>query len=77
MSTFKTTHAFGFLMVAIIAAGLKSPASGATDRSDKLALPNWPEETIYRPECRIIQTDGSWLPCGPAERNWQHSGGHR
>jgi hypothetical protein len=20
-----------------------------------------------RPECRIIQSDGSWLPCGPVE----------
>jgi hypothetical protein len=76
MRTFETTHALGILMVVAIAAGLNSPASAAADRSGKFAPANWPEETIYRPECRIIQSDGSWLGCSPAERNW-HSGGHR
>ena len=76
MSAFKMTRTFGIMMVAIIAAGVTSAALAATDRSGKFAPANWPEETIYRPECWVIQTDGSWLVCGRAERDW-HSGHHR
>jgi hypothetical protein len=70
MSTFKMTRTFAIMMVAIIAAAVASPASAASDRSGKFGPANWPEETIYRPECRIVQADGTWLPCGPAEPNW-------
>ena len=72
MSTFKMTRTFGIMMVAIaiITAAVASHASAASDRSGKFGPANWPEETIYRPECRIVQADGSWLPCGPAERDW-------
>ncbi len=70
MSAFKMTRTFRIIMAAIIAAGVASPASAASDRSGKFGPANWPEETIYRPECRIVQSDGSWLPCGLGERDW-------
>jgi hypothetical protein len=70
MSSFNMARAFGIMMVAALAAGVTSPASASSDRSGKFAAPSWPEETIYRPECRTVQADGSWRPCGPAERDW-------
>jgi hypothetical protein len=70
MSAFKMTRTFRIIMVAIIAAGVASPASAASDRSGKFGPANWPEETIYRPECRIVQTDGTWLPSRRAECDW-------
>jgi hypothetical protein len=70
MSAFRMTRTFGIMMVAIIAAGVVSPASAASDRSHKFVPPNWPEETIYRPECKIVRADGSLLPCIPVERDW-------
>jgi hypothetical protein len=62
MSAFEMTRTFRIMMVAIIAAGVASAASAPSDRSGKFVPPNWPEETIYRPEC-------SWLPCVSAERD--------
>jgi hypothetical protein len=70
MSTTKMRRTFGIMMIAIIASGVASAASAASDRSHKLVPPNWPEETIYRPECKIVRADGSLLPCIPVERDW-------
>jgi hypothetical protein len=70
MSTFKMTRTFRIMMAAILAAGVASAALAASDRSRKFVPPIWPEETIYRPECKIVQADGSWLRCVPAERDW-------
>jgi hypothetical protein len=70
MSTFKTTRGIGIVMVAIIAAGLAFPASAASERSGKLSPANAQEETVYRPECRIVQADGTWLPASRVECDW-------
>jgi hypothetical protein len=69
MSAFKMTCAV-IVMVIIIVAVVASPASAASDRRSKFAPANWPEETIYRPECRIVRADGTWLRCSPMERDW-------
>jgi hypothetical protein len=69
MSTFNMTRAIGIMMIAV-AAGMASAASAASDRSDKFAPTQGPEETIYRPECRIVQTDGTWLPSRRVECDW-------
>ena len=66
MSTFKTGAAG--IALAVIVAASAAPAWAASDRSGKFASPNWPEETIYRPECRIVRADGTWLPCGAVDR---------
>jgi hypothetical protein len=63
MSAFKMTRAIKILMVTVIVAVVALPASAASDRSSKFAPANWPEETIYRPECRIVQADGTWVGC--------------
>jgi hypothetical protein len=75
MSIFKTTGALGIMMVALIAAALGVPASAAPGGSGEFAPANWPEETIYRPECRVLQSDGSWLPCLAVEGDWRQSRG--
>jgi hypothetical protein len=67
MSTFIMTRTFGIMMIAIIAA---SPALAASERLGKFAPANSQEETIYRPECRIAQTDGTWLPSRRVECDW-------
>ena len=69
MSAFEITPIFGMIMAAIIA-GLASPASAAPERSGKFAPASSQEETIYRPECRIVQTDGTWLPSRRVECEW-------
>jgi hypothetical protein len=69
MSAFNMRRAIGVMAVAIIAVSVASPASAAPERLGKFAPANGPEETIYRPECRIVQADGSWLPCGRVERD--------
>jgi hypothetical protein len=69
MSTFEMTRTFGIMMVAIIG-GMASPASAASERSGKFAPASSQEETIYRPECRIAQTDGTWLPSRRLECDW-------
>jgi hypothetical protein len=69
MSTLQTTRGIGIMAVAVIV-GLASPASAASERLGKFAPASSPEETIYRPECRIVQADGSWLPSRRAECDW-------
>jgi hypothetical protein len=69
MSTSKMTRTFGVMMAAIIA-GLAFPASAASERSGKFAPASSQEETIYRPECRIVQTNGTWLPSRRVECDW-------
>ena len=69
MSTFNKTAGTGIMMVAIIA-GMASPASAASERSGKFAPANSQEETIYRPECRIVQADGTWVPSRRVECDW-------
>ena len=69
MSTLQMTRAIGIMMVAIIA-GMASPASAASERSGKFAPANSQEETIYRPECRIVQADGTWVPSRRVECDW-------
>ena len=68
MSSLKVTCMFAIVTVAIIAAAVASAASAASERSGKFVPPNWPDETIYRPDCQIVQTDGGWLPCVTAKR---------
>jgi hypothetical protein len=70
MSTYNMTRAIGIIMVAIVAAVVACPASAASDRSGKFTPANSPEETIYRPECRIVQADGTWLPLRRVECDW-------
>jgi hypothetical protein len=67
MSTFETTRTFGIMMAAIIAA---SPASAASERSGKFSPASSQEETIYLPECRIAQSDGTWLQSRRVECDW-------
>jgi hypothetical protein len=69
MSTFEITGILGIMVTAIIA-GLASPASAAAERLGKFDPANFQEETIYRPECRIVQTDGTWLPSRRVECDW-------
>jgi hypothetical protein len=69
MSTFTTIRAIGIAMFAIMATTVASPAAAASDQSSKFAPANWPEETVYRPECRIVKADGSWLRCALVERD--------
>ena len=68
MSTFDKTRTFGIMMLAIIATA--SPAPAASQRSGEFAPAGSQEETIYRPECRVVQTDGSWLPSRRVECDW-------
>jgi hypothetical protein len=70
MSSFHMRWAIGVTAVVIITAGGAFPTSAASDRLGKFAPANSPEETIYRPECRIVQTDGTWLPSRRAECDW-------
>jgi hypothetical protein len=69
MSTLQMTRGIGMVMIAIMA-GMASPASAASERSGKFAPANSPEETIYRPECRIVQADGTWVPSRRVECDW-------
>jgi hypothetical protein len=68
--SFKMTRTIGVLAVAVIAANVASPAAAAPGRSGKFAPASWPEETIYQPECQIVQGDGSRLSCSRSERDW-------
>jgi hypothetical protein len=70
MSAFNRTRAIGVMAVAIIAVSVASLVSAAPERLGKFAPANGPEETIYRPECRIVQTDGTWLPSRRVECDW-------
>jgi hypothetical protein len=69
MSAFEIMTTFGIIIAAVVA-GLASPASAAPERSGKFGPANSQEETIYRPECRIVQTDGTWLPSRRVECDW-------
>ena len=66
MTTFRAPAAL--VVIAAIAIANATPTSAASDRSGKFASPNWPEETIYRPDCRIVRADGTWLPCDAVDR---------
>jgi hypothetical protein len=70
MNSFNMTCAIGVTAVVIITAGGAFPVSAAADRVGKFAPANSPEETIYRPECRIVQADGTWLPARSIECDW-------
>jgi hypothetical protein len=70
MSTFNMTRAVKIMMIAIIAAVVASPTLAASERSGKFAPANSPNETIYRPDCRIVQADGTWLPSARVECDW-------
>lgn len=63
MNTFNRTRVAALVIAATFAGTLAPQAWGASDRSGKFSTQNWPEETIYRPDCRIVQADGSWLSC--------------
>jgi hypothetical protein len=69
MSSFRK-RTIGVMAVVIITATGAFPTSAASDRLGKFAPANSPEETIYRPECRIVHTDGTWLPSRQAECDW-------
>ena len=70
MSSFSMTGAIGVMAVVIMTAGGVFPTSAAADRAGKFGSANSPQETIYQPECRIVQTDGTWLPSRRAECAW-------
>jgi hypothetical protein len=70
MSSSTMTRAIGIIMIAIVAAAVACPASAASDRAGKFSPANSPQETVYRPECRIVQIDGSWLPSRRVECAW-------
>jgi hypothetical protein len=70
MSSFEMTAAIAVMAVVIVTAGGVFPASAASDRLGKFAPANSPEETIYLSECRIVQTDGTWLPSRRIECDW-------
>jgi hypothetical protein len=71
MSAYNMTPAIGIIMmVAVIAAGMVCAASASSERSGKFSAANSPEETIYRPECRVVQSDGTWLPSRRVECDW-------
>ena len=70
MSSFSMTGAIGVMAVVIMTAGGVFPTSAGADRVGKFAPANSPQETIYQPECRIVQTDGTWLPSRRAECAW-------
>jgi hypothetical protein len=70
MSDLKITNAIKIVMITVFVAVVVSPVLAASDRSSKFAPRSWPEETIYRPECRIVRADGTWLGCSPMERDW-------
>jgi hypothetical protein len=70
MSSFSMTGAIGVMAVVIMTAGGAFPTSAATDRIGKFAPANSPQETIYQPECRIVQADGTWLPSLRPECAW-------
>jgi hypothetical protein len=70
MSAFNMTGAISVMAVVIMTAGGAFPVSAAADRVGKFAPAHSPEETIYQPECRIVQTDGTWLPSRRAECAW-------
>jgi hypothetical protein len=59
----------GLLTAVALAAG-STVAWAASDRSGKFSTPNWPEETIYKPDCRTVQADGIWFRCTAADRDW-------
>jgi hypothetical protein len=64
------TRGLRIVLVSIIVAGMAGSASAASERSGKFGPANWPEETIHYPECRIAQTDGTWLPSRRVECDW-------
>ena len=70
MSSFIMTRAIGVMAIVIITAGWAFPTSAASDQLGKFAPANSPGETIYRPECRIVQSDGTWLPSRRPECDW-------
>jgi hypothetical protein len=70
MSSFSMTGAIGVMAVVIMTSGGVFPTSAAEDRVSKFAPANSPQETIYQPECRIVQTDGTWLPSVRPECAW-------
>jgi hypothetical protein len=63
-------HAVAIVIAVVATASVTPQAWAASDRSSRFTAPNWPDETIYRPECRIVLADGTWLPCGGTSRDW-------
>jgi hypothetical protein len=70
MNSFNTAQAIGVVAAIIMTAAGVVPATAASDRLGKFAPASSPEETIYRPECRMVQADGTWLPSGRIECDW-------
>jgi hypothetical protein len=70
MTTYNMTRASWIIMVAILATAVACPVSGASGRSGTVAGPHWPEQTVYQPECRLSQGDGTWLPSRSVECDW-------
>jgi hypothetical protein len=69
MGVLNTRFAIGLLTAAALVAGCAS-GWAASDRSGKFGPANWPEETIYKPDCRSVRADGTWANCGHADRDW-------
>jgi hypothetical protein len=67
MGVYRT--AIALLTCAALAAGSVA-ALAASDRTGKFSAPSWPEETIYKPECRSVHADGTWVRCSSIERDW-------
>jgi hypothetical protein len=63
MSASNMMRAAAIVIAATITGAVAPPAWGASDRSGKFSTQNWPEETIYKPDCRTVQADGTWLAC--------------
>jgi hypothetical protein len=68
MNSFNTAQAIAVVAAIIITAVV--PATATSDRLGKFAPANSPEETVYRPECRMVQADGTWLPARSIECDW-------
>jgi hypothetical protein len=68
MSAFRTKAAIGLLTAAALVAG-SATGWAASDRSGKFGAANWPEETIYKPDCRSVRADGTWPSCSPFDRD--------
>jgi hypothetical protein len=69
MSASNIRRIFGIVIAAVMAASVVPQSWAASDRTGKFAPASWPDETIYRPECRMVQADGSWRYCGPLDRD--------
>jgi hypothetical protein len=69
MGVYSMKTAIALLTCAALAAGSVA-ALAASDRTGRFSAPSWPEETIYKPECRSVHADGTWVRCSSIERDW-------